>query len=129
MSSDSVNRLWLLLTAILIVIILIGGIIIWNHRDNGRELQIINTPPLEFQSELSSDNTGKNPLPQQIDINRADVWLLQALPDIGETRAKAIVEYRLQNGLFRMVEDITSVPGIGASVFEKIKPYITVSGN
>jgi len=36
--------------------------------------------------------------PQKIDINRAEMWLLQALPGIGEIRAQAIVDYRRQNG-------------------------------
>lgn len=67
--------------------------------------------------------------PQKIDINRADVWLLQALPDIGKVRAEAIVEYRSRNGYFKTPSDIGNVPGIGQSTFEKIKPLITVSEN
>ena len=64
--------------------------------------------------------------PQKIDINRADVWLLQALPNIGEVRAQAILDYRHQNGRFRNVEDITKVPGISSSTFEKLKAFITI---
>jgi comEA protein len=127
MSPDTVNRFWLLITLTLIVIILISGILIWTHHDNGQQLVITLSPPAELQAETTIDGSVSNP--QKIDINRADVWLLQALPGIGETKAQAIVDYRIQNGLFRVAEDITKVPGIGASVFEKIKPFITVSGD
>jgi competence protein ComEA len=64
---------------------------------------------------------------QKIDINRAEAWLLQALPDIGQTKAQAILDYRRQNGLFRNISEITSVQGISTATFEKIKDLITVS--
>jgi competence protein ComEA len=65
--------------------------------------------------------------PQKIDINRAEIWLLEALPNIAEVKAQAICEYRRQNGLFRNIEDITHVPGINNTTFEKIKGLITVA--
>ena len=66
-------------------------------------------------------------MPQKVDLNRAEVWLLQALPGIGETRAQAIVDYRQQNGRFKHVSEITSVEGIGTVTYEKIKHLVTVS--
>jgi len=65
---------------------------------------------------------------QKIDINRADIWLLQALPGIGEVKAQAISDYRRQNGYFHNIEELTQVPGISAAVYTKIKDYIT-TGN
>ena len=65
--------------------------------------------------------------PQKIDINRADLWLLQVLPGIGETLAKRIIEYRNRNGYFRSVNELPRVEGIGAATFEKIKDLVTVS--
>jgi competence protein ComEA len=70
---------------------------------------------------------GEASLPQKIDINRAEPWLLEALPGIGETRAQAIVDYRDDNGPFKRIEDLLQVKGIGEGTFEKIKDYITVS--
>jgi len=64
---------------------------------------------------------------QKIDINQAEAWLLQALPDIGQTKAQAIIDDRLKNGLFRNISEITRVPGISAATFEKIKGLISVS--
>ncbi len=67
------------------------------------------------------------PSPQKIDINRADAWLLEALPNIGEVKAKAIYDYRQQNGPFHNIEEITHVLGINSSTFDKIKGLITVA--
>lgn len=70
---------------------------------------------------------GEAGLPQRIDINRAEPWLLQALPGIGEVRAQAIVAYRDEHGPFRRIEELVKVSGIGPLTFEKIKDSITVS--
>ena len=67
-------------------------------------------------------------LPQRIDINRAEAWLLAALPGIGDTRAGDIVAYREQNGPFRAVNDLLKVKGIGQATLDKIKNLITISG-
>jgi competence protein ComEA len=64
---------------------------------------------------------------QRIDINRAEIWLLQALPGIGESRAQAIVDYRSKNGHFNCTEDILLIKGFGEVTFDKIKDLITVS--
>jgi competence protein ComEA len=70
---------------------------------------------------------GEEQSPQKIDINRAEPWLLEALPGIGEALAQRIVDYRSQSGPFKRIEDLLKVSGIGASTFENMKDYITVS--
>ncbi len=65
--------------------------------------------------------------PQKIDINRAEPWLLETLPGIGEVRAQAIVGYRIEHGPFRRIEDLLKVSGIGPATFDRIREYITVS--
>ena len=65
--------------------------------------------------------------PQRININRAESWLLQALPGIGEIRAQAVVDYRTKNGPFKNTEEIMLVPGFSPSTFEKVKELITIS--
>ncbi len=70
---------------------------------------------------------GEKQSPQKIDINRADPWLLEALPGVGEITAQAIVDYRNENGPFKRIEDLLQVKGIGEGTFDKIKDYVTVS--
>lgn len=65
--------------------------------------------------------------PQKVNINRADAWLLEALPGIGATRAKTIIAYREQNGPFKQTSDLMKVEGIGQAVYEQIKSLITVT--
>ena len=77
--------------------------------------------------ELYVPRAGEEQSPQKIDINRAEPWLLEALPGIGEVLAQRIVDYRSENGPFRRIEDLLKVNGIGTATFEKIKDYTTVS--
>jgi len=70
--------------------------------------------------------TGELSQPQRIDLNRAEVWLLDALPGIGPGRAQAIIDYRSQNGPFHRVEDLLNVEGIGESTLDKMRDFITV---
>jgi len=64
--------------------------------------------------------------PQRIDLNRAERWLLMALPGIGATRAQAIIDYRQQHGPFRNVTELTQVTGIGTATYQQIEGLITV---
>ncbi len=64
--------------------------------------------------------------PQKININRAEAWLLQALPEIGQVRAKAIINYRNEKGPFLRPEDLLKVEGIGYRTYNRIKDLITV---
>jgi len=70
---------------------------------------------------------GEQEPPQKININRAKVWLLEALPEIGKTRAQTIVDYREKNGPFKSIDDLTRVAGIGEDTIEKIRHLITVT--
>ncbi|MFO8141858.1 MAG: ComEA family DNA-binding protein [Marinobacter sp.] len=56
--------------------------------------------------------------PGAININTADVTVLASLNGIGESKAKAIVTYRDENGPFQSVEDLANVKGIGARTVE-----------
>ncbi len=79
------------------------------------------------QLKLYIPQTGEEEQPQKIDLNRAEAWLLEALPGIGETRAQAIIDYRQQNGPFNNINELIKVEGIGTATYEKIKHLITVA--
>lgn len=70
--------------------------------------------------------TGELSQPQRIDLNRAETWLLDALPGIGAGRAQAIIDYRNKNGPFRRIEDLLNVEGIGESTLDRMRDFITV---
>ncbi len=79
------------------------------------------------QIRLYLPRTGEEVLPQKVNINRAELWMLQALPGIGPTRAQAIIDHRNQNGPFRSINELTKVEGIGTTTYKQIKPLITVA--
>ena len=60
---------------------------------------------------------------EKININTADKSELMNLPNIGEKRADAIIEYR-ENKKFEKIEDIKNVSGIGDKFFESLKDSI-----
>lgn len=60
-----------------------------------------------------------------ININTASKEELMTLPNIGEKRADAIIEYR-NASRFENIEDIKNVKGIGDKFFEALKDLITI---
>ena len=73
------------------------------------------------KSDLSTSNNSK-----LININTADMYKLCKLDGIGESSAASIVDYRAKNGVFKTVNDLKKVKGIGNSKFNAIKDKITV---
>ena len=63
---------------------------------------------------------------KKVNINTADQNELMTLPNIGEKRADAIIEYRQKNK-FNKIEDIKNVSGIGDKYFEAMKDMIVVN--
>ena len=91
------------------------------------ETQVQNNCIQKDETALKNDAciTNTTPTSAKISINNAAKELLQTLPGIGESKAQDIIDYRTQNGPFEKIEDITKVPGIGESLFAKIKENIT----
>jgi competence ComEA-like helix-hairpin-helix protein len=115
------NRFWALITLLLIAVIVIGGIIAWQKYRPNHPIQI------NLSEETNAtDGVVAETEPQRIDINRAEAWLLEALPGIGPSKAQAIIDYRQQNGGFGHITEITEVPGISTTIYDNIKDLITV---
>lgn len=62
----------------------------------------------------------------KVNLNTATETELMTLSGVGQSKAKAIIDYRTQNGSFGSVEDIMQVPGIKEGVYHQIKDSITV---
>lgn len=74
---------------------------------------------------LLGPQNNQESLNKKININIADQTELMSLPNIGEKRAQAIIEYR-QDKKFEKIEDIKNVSGIGDKYFEAMKDKIVV---
>ncbi len=62
----------------------------------------------------------------KININLASLSELTALPGIGESKARAIIDYREEHGGFASISEITRVNGIGSVIYGKIRDDICV---
>src|SRR3989304_372268 len=60
-----------------------------------------------------------------VNINPATAPELELLPGIGPSLAQGIVAYREAHGLFREIEDLLDVPGIGPAKLEQIRGLVT----
>ena len=70
-------------------------------------------------TELSAEST-------LVDLNQADLQQLMTLPGIGQVKAQAILDYRAQQGMFKQIEEVQQVNGIGAATFAQIKNKIKI---
>jgi competence ComEA-like helix-hairpin-helix protein len=66
-------------------------------------------------------------LDRPLDINRAKLSELVALPRIGPVLAVRIVAYRNRIGKFSKIEEIRKVDGIGATTYNAIRHYIKIN--
>lgn len=73
---------------------------------------------------VSSQSTLKVEYP--LNLNTATVDELMTISEIGENRARAIIEYRNALGSYTSVEQIKNIEGIGDSLYSRISPYLTV---
>lgn len=77
----------------------------------------------------AAENAKKDaPMVGVVNINTASAEQLTLLPGVGPARASAIVAHRTKNGVFKKAEDLIAVSGIGERAFERLRPYVAVSG-
>ncbi len=64
---------------------------------------------------------------EKVNINTASAEQISSgINGIGESKAKAIVEYRTSHGKFKSIDSLQNVDGIGAKTVEKNKDKITL---
>lgn len=61
---------------------------------------------------------------ERLDPNRATAVELDRLPGVGPAAARAIVATRERSGGFASLDELLSVPGIGSSTLERMRPHL-----
>lgn len=64
--------------------------------------------------------------PGVVDLNTADLAVLETIPGIGPVKGAAILQHRDEIGSFDSVEQLLDVTGIGPATLEAIRPYVSV---
>lgn len=77
-----------------------------------------------------AESAPAEPVPEgeRVNLNTAGLEELMTLPNIGETRAQAILDDRAANGPYRYPEDLIRVKGIGESTVAGLLDYVTTGG-
>ncbi|MGD0137294.1 MAG: helix-hairpin-helix domain-containing protein [Tepidisphaeraceae bacterium] len=88
--------------------------------------------PATVDESPSAQAPASSQLADRIDPNVATEAELAAIPELGEKRAAAVVQFREQfksrhpdQSPFQRLSDLEQVPGIGAATAETIEPYLT----
>lgn len=85
--------------------------------------------PLDVTPWLANSHLPKQDEPEDlalVNLNTATLDELMELPNIGEVKAQAIIDYRTEHSGFSCVEDLLGVDGIGQKIYEQLMDKVTV---
>lgn len=89
----------------------------------------IHIPSIEETNEnikdISNINQNIDNQNNKVNLNKATKEELMTLPGIGESKSEKIIQYREDN-IFKKIDDIKNVNGIGDKTFESFKDLIDV---
>jgi competence protein ComEA len=82
--------------------------------------------PASDQAPAPVRPAASTPASKLININTATARELELLPGIGPALAARIIAYRTENGVFRSVDDLDNVKGVGPRTLDRLRPMVTV---
>ena len=110
-----------------LVILILAGAAFWGVRRFAPAMFLGKPDLIAVPNDARPQNQTKSGTPNKpelLNINTASAEELQTLPNIGETTAQRIIDYRTQHGDFSSVGDLQNVRGIGVKTLEKLKPFV-----
>jgi comEA protein len=98
-----------------------------NREESRREPTKENSAPKSASPPTEAKPPAKGAEPQKVNLNTATAEQLEALPGIGASRARAILELRTSlGGKFTSVEQLLDVKGIGEKMLDKMRPQLVL---
>jgi competence protein ComEA len=73
---------------------------------------------------LRAPNASAGEAAAAVNVNTATAADLERLPGVGPVLARRIVEFREARGLFRRLEDLQDVEGIGPKLYRRLEPML-----
>jgi competence protein ComEA len=89
----------------------------------------VGVPPAPDASSAAGGSTAapsSQPSGISVDLNRATVQELDALPGVGPVLAQRILDWRTENGRFTSIEELQEIKGIGQRTFAEISKHVRV---
>jgi len=132
MNEDKRQKLYNNIGTLLVIGIIGGtGLLLVKYSDEKREPIKITEPPKSEQTQNSAvkgeqTDSEQARMTDKVNINTATLEELDKLSGIGPATAQKIIDYRTQNGLFKTVDDLKNISGIGDIKFENIKGEISL---
>lgn len=85
----------------------------------------------DFDNQINQEITTiqqefQKPVSYPLNINTATVEELMTIPNVGQSKAYAIVDYRNEIGGYSSVEQIMDIYGFGETTYYEIAGYLTV---
>ncbi len=80
----------------------------------------------ESESSESSSSESEPEVEFPIDINKAASEELEAIPGIGPSTAKLIIDYRNEHGVILSIDELESISGIGEKTIGLLKEYCII---
>ena len=103
---------------------------------DGQKIYIPQIADIQTEEIISTENGEKiivndvvdkyENIDKKININSATKAELETLNGIGTGTAEKIIEYRINNGKFKSIDEIKNVSGIGEAKYQSIKDYISI---
>lgn len=78
-------------------------------------------------SEARPTELERGALLEPLDLNRADWRQIALIPEVGESKAKAIVQDRDERGPFATVDDVQRVSGVGKGTLTRLRGWVYVN--
>ena len=83
-------------------------------------------PAIKAAENNKQPNNNEQSQSNLININTANLALLDTLPGVGPITAERIIEYRETKGQFNRLEDLMKIEGVSNSKYNKLKNLITI---